>query len=244
MRVVAPVVFRGSGLSHAGQVRERNEDAILTDPEGVLWAVADGMGGYGHGDLASDMLIERIASLSDDALAAPGLRMQIEGANRAILAKAAEPGMSAMGATMVAAIIQNAVATIAWVGDCRAYLWRRPELRLLTRDHTVVQEMVDSGLLRDDAREEHPERHVVTRAVGIEPAVQIDTLTVAMVAGDRLLLCSDGLTVCLDDADIARIMDTADQPEALSRALVTQALMRGAPDNVSVVCIHAQGPTV
>ncbi|RCW89005.1 PP2C family protein-serine/threonine phosphatase [Paracoccus lutimaris] len=239
--VAAPPVFRGSGVTHAGQVRERNEDAILTDPAGLLWAVADGMGGYGHGDMASDMVIDRIAVLSDSALAAPGLRMQIEEANRAILAKAAEPGMNAMGATVVAAMIQNGVATIAWVGDCRAYLWRRAGLRLLTRDHTVVQEMVDQGLLRDEAREAHPERHVVTRAVGAEPSVEVDTLTLPLVAGDRLLLCSDGLTVCLHDADIARIVGGAGEPVDLCRALVTEALVNGAPDNVSVVCIFAQG---
>ena len=233
--------FRGSGLSHAGRVRERNEDAILTDPKGMLWAVADGMGGYGHGDLASDMVIDRIAALPDHALAAPDLRIQIEQANRAILARAAEPGMNAMGATMVAAMIQKAVATIVWVGDCRAYLWRQQKLSQLTHDHTVVQEMVDQGLLRDDAREGHPERHVVTRAVGIEPNVEIDTLTLLLVAGDRLLLCSDGLTACLRDADIARILGGEGEPEGLCRTLITQALMNGAPDNVSVVCVFALG---
>lgn len=237
----AALVIRGCGLTHAGKLRDRNEDAILTDPVGVLWAVADGMGGYGHGDMASDMVIDRLAAISDSMLAAPGLRMQLEEANRAILAKAAEPGMNAMGATVVAAMIQNAVATIAWVGDCRAYLWRGAGLRLLTRDHTVVQEMVDQGLLRDDAREGHPERHVVTRAVGAEPAVRIDTLTLPLVAGDRLILCSDGLTTCLHDPDIARIAAAADDPQALCRALITQTLVAGAPDNVSVVCVFVQG---
>lgn len=234
-------MIRGGGLTHAGKIRERNEDAILTDPDGVLWAVADGMGGYGHGDIASDMVIDRLAALSDSALAAPGLRMQIEEANRAILAKVAEPGMKAMGATVVAMMIQNGLATIAWVGDCRAYLWRRAELRLLTHDHTVVQDMIDQGLLGDDARETHPERHVVTRAVGIEPSVQVDTLTLPIVVGDRLLLCSDGLSVCLQDVDIARIVSGAGEPEDLCRALVTQALLDGAPDNVSVVCVCIVG---
>lgn len=139
LRGAGPLMLRGAGLTHPGKLRERNEDAILTDPEGVLWAVADGMGGYGHGDMASDMVIDRLAALSDSAPAGPGLRMQIDEANRAIRAKAAEPGMNAMGATVVAVMIQNGAATIAWVGDCRAYLWRRAELRLLTRDHTVVR---------------------------------------------------------------------------------------------------------
>lgn len=237
--IVAPPVFRGSGLTHAGYVRERNEDAILTDPGGVLWAVADGMGGYGHGDMAADIVIDRIAGLADDALAAPGLRVQIEDANRAILTRAAGEGMNRMGATVVAAMIQNAVATIAWVGDCRAYLWRRGMLRQLTRDHSVVQEMVDQGLLRDEERESHPERHVVTRAVGVDIQVRVDTVSVPVAAGDRLLLCSDGLTGCVSDPEIARIMTVADDPETLCRALVMRALELGAPDNVSVIGVFA-----
>ena len=241
LRGAGPLMLRGAGLTHPGKLRERNEPATLTVPEGVLWAVADGMGGYGHGDMASDMVIDRLAALSDSAPAGPGLRMQIDEANRAIRAKAAEPGMNAMGATVVAVMIQNGAATIAWVGDCRAYLWRRAELRLLTRDHTVVQEMVDQGLLRADAREAHPERHVVTRAVGAEAQVDVDTLTLPLVAGDRLVLCSDGLTTALHDADIARLAGAAPTPDALCRALVTQTLMAGAPDNVSVVCIFALG---
>lgn len=234
-----PPAFRGEGLTHAGRVRERNEDAILTDPEGVLWAVADGMGGYGHGDVAADIVIEHLAGLADDALAAPGLRMRIEDANRDILARAAEAGIRRMGAAVVAAMIQNAIATIAWVGDCRAYLWRRGTLRLLTRDHSLVQEMVDQGLLRDEDREIHPERHVVTRAVGIDAQVEVDAVSVPLVAGDRMLLCSDGLTTCLPDQDIAAIMTGAADPHALCRALVMRALELGAPDNVSVIGVFA-----
>ncbi|SEN18116.1 protein phosphatase [Paracoccus alcaliphilus] len=239
--ITAPPVFRGTGLTHAGRVRERNEDAILTDPEGVLWAVADGMGGYGHGDVAADIVIEHIAGLSDDALAAPGLRMRIEEANRAILARAADAGMNRMGAAVVAAMIKNSIATIAWVGDCRAYLWRRGILRLLTRDHSVVQEMVDQGLLRDEERELHPERHVVTRAVGIDAQVRVDTVSVPVIAGDRMLLCSDGLTTCLPDQEIAAIISDAADPEGLCRALVMRALELGAPDNVSVIGVFASG---
>lgn len=236
----APVVFRGSGLTHVGRVREGNEDAILTDPDGVLWAVADGMGGYGHGDMAADIVVERIASLADDALAAPGLRMLIADANRVILARGAEEGIARMGATVVAAMIQNGVATIAWVGDCRAYLWRGGELRQLTSDHSVVQELIDSGLLSADQREQHPQRHVVTRAVGAETQVQVDTMAVKMVLRDRLILCSDGLTVCVSDAEIAAIMTRPADPRSLCRALVLRALENGAPDNVSVVSIFAQ----
>lgn len=235
-----PLIFRGSGLTHMGRVRESNEDAILTDPGGALWAVADGMGGYGHGEMAADIVVDRIAALADDTLPAPGLRMLIADANRMILARAAEQGIARMGATVVAAMIQNGVATIAWVGDCRAYLFRAGQLRQLTSDHSVVQELVDGGLLRPDQREAHPQRHVVTRAVGVEARIEIDTISLQMMPRDRLMLCSDGLTTCVTDAEIAAIMGRPADPRSMCRALALRALENGAPDNVSVVSIFAQ----
>ncbi|KMK65222.1 PP2C family serine/threonine-protein phosphatase [Puniceibacterium sp. IMCC21224] len=238
--VAAPSFF-GAGLTHAGLVRERNEDSILTDPSGALWAVADGMGGYGHGDVASDIVIDRLSQVADHALAGQALRARLTEANREILARVREPGMDQMGSTVVAALIQNSVATIAWAGDCRAYLMRHGTLRLLTRDHTVVQEMVEQGLLRDDDRDHHPESHVVTRAIGCEPDVEIDTTTVPLVPGDRMMLCSDGLTACLTEQDIAGHMRQATTPQVLCNALVVAALEAGAPDNVSVVSVFATG---
>lgn len=236
----APLVFRGSGLTHTGMVRPKNEDAILTDPDGALWVVADGMGGYGHGDMAADIVVDCISRLSDDALAAPSLRMLIEEANRVILAQSGTGAIQRMGATVVAAMIQNGLATIAWVGDCRAYLWRAGQLRQLTSDHSVVQGLVNSGLLHPDQRESHPQRHVVTRAVGAEPEIEVDTMSMKLALRDRLMLCSDGLTSCVSDGQIAAIMARPADPKSLCRALVLQALENGAPDNVSVVSIFAQ----
>ncbi|WP_146590956.1 PP2C family protein-serine/threonine phosphatase [Puniceibacterium confluentis] len=240
IRPAAPS-FHGAGLTHAGLVRERNEDSILTDPSGALWAVADGMGGYGHGDVASDIVIDRLSLVAEDGLAGQVLRARLTEANHAILDKVREPGMNQMGSTVVAALIQKSVATIAWAGDCRAYLMRGGALRLLTRDHTVVQEMVEQGLLRDGDRERHPESHVVTRAIGFEPDVEIETVVVPLVPGDRLMLCSDGLTACLSDQEIAGTMRQSDSPQALCNALVVAALDVGAPDNVSVVSVFATG---
>jgi protein phosphatase len=227
----------GAGLTHRGLVRERNEDSVLTDPSGVLWAVADGMGGYGHGDVASDVVIERLSKVMDDTLAAQDLRAQLHAANSEILRRS--QGSGQMGSTAVAMLLQNSMATILWVGDCRAYMLRGRSLRLLTRDHTVVQDMVDQGLLGDGDRERHPERHIVTRAVGVQQDVEIDTTIVPLVAGDRLLLCSDGLTGCLSDQEIAGYMAGSDAPEATCEALVVASLEAGAPDNVSVVCVFA-----
>lgn len=229
--------FFGAGLTHTGLVRERNEDAILTDPSGVLWAVADGMGGYGHGDIASGIVIDKLNQIADGMLAMPALRTQLQAANTAIINQSQKN--SQMGATVVAMLVQNSIATIVWAGDCRAYLLRNRSLRLLTRDHTVVQDMVDQGLLGDIDREQHPERHVVTRAVGVEHEVEIEATVVPLVSRDRLLLCSDGLTACLGDQAIAGHMAAAESPEAMCDALVIAALKVGAPDNVSVVSVFA-----
>lgn len=229
--------FFGAGLTHKGLVRERNEDAILTDPSGALWAVADGMGGYGQGDVASDIVIERLSQIKEDSPAPHALRAQLQAANADILARTRTGGQ--MGATVVALLAQNAAATAAWVGDCRAYLLRGSALRLLTRDHTVVQDMVDQGLLGDAARDTHPERHIVTRAIGAEPEVEIDIALMPLIAGDRLLLCSDGLTTCLCDSRIADLLAAAPTPGAACDALVLAALQGGAPDNVSVVAVFA-----
>ncbi|SDE44174.1 protein phosphatase [Ruegeria marina] len=235
----APIFF-GSGLTHAGRVRESNEDSILTDPSGVVWAIADGMGGYGHGDVASDIVIDCLSQLQDDALAAPELRMRLAEANREVLLRARNQRLDGMGATVVAMMIQNAIATVAWAGDCRAYLLRQGGLRLLTHDHTVVQDMIDQGLLDARDRDDHPERHIVTRAVGALPELEVDTVTVPLISGDRLMLCSDGLTTCIGDQQIASIINGATDPEDVCATLVTKALESGAPDNVSVIAVFAR----
>nr|WP_322867344.1 protein phosphatase 2C domain-containing protein [Aquicoccus sp. G2-2]MEA1114674.1 protein phosphatase 2C domain-containing protein [Aquicoccus sp. G2-2] len=227
-------------MTHAGMVRDRNEDSILTDPSGTLWAVADGMGGYGNGDVASDIVIECLSTVPDEALAGPALQSRLEEANRQIRAHSLKECTGAIGATVVAMLIQNSVAHLAWAGDCRGYLMRAQQLRLLTRDHTVVQDLVDQGLLSETGREGHPESHVVTRAVGFEDHVQIDIRAVPVVPGDRLLLCSDGLTACLGDHQIGDLLAQTHEPEEVCRQMVTAALEAGAPDNVSVVSVFAR----
>ena len=226
-------------MTHAGRVRERNEDSILTDPSGALWAVADGMGGYGNGDVASDMVIEALSTVPDDALAGPALQGRLEEANRRIRAHSLKQLTGNIGATVVAMLIQNSVAHLAWAGDCRGYLMRGRQLRLMTHDHTVVQDLVDQGLLTEERSERHPEAHVVTRAVGFEDRIEIELAAVPLVPGDRVLLCSDGLTTCIGDQEIADSMARAADPEALCRGLIAATLEAGAPDNVSVIAVFA-----
>jgi protein phosphatase len=227
----------GSGLTHRGAVRERNEDSILTDPSGRLWAVADGMGGYGHGDVASDIVIDCLETIDDGEAPVSALMARLGEANARILAKAAEPGMGRMGATAVAVIVAQAQAHVVWAGDSRCYLLRKGRLRMLTRDHTVVQELVEAGTLAPEDAEHHPESHIVTRAVGGDDMIEPESVSVPLIAGDRLLLCSDGLPRVLYDGTIEAHLAAGLPPQATCEALVREALAAGAPDNVSVIVV-------
>ena len=233
--VPRPQSITGAGLTHQGTVRERNEDAILTDPTGSLWAVADGLGGHGYGDLASAMVIDALSTIPDGGDPANSLLTRLRAANAAIYRQAQVSGT--MGATVVALMIARGSAHVAWVGDSRVYLWRRGHLRLLTRDHSMVQDMVTSGALSPEAARDHPEAHVVTRAIGAEPDVDIDIARVRLTGGDRLLLCSDGLTGCLHDQWIAERLGGESDAEAACRAMLADALEVGASDNVSLIVV-------
>ncbi len=231
---------QGAGLSHTGHVRTNNEDAILTDPSGVLWAVADGMGGYGHGDVAADLVIEQLALIPHTPVSGAHLVAALQSANSAVRRWAASANVAQMGATVVAALIDGGATTIAWVGDSRAYRSRGGELLQLTRDHSVVQELLDDGRLSPAAVRQHPQSHVVTRAIGAADRLDVDSVEVALEPGDFLLLCSDGLTDCLAEPEIIAHLN-APSPDAACRRLVAAALEHGAPDNVSVIVIRIDG---
>ncbi|KAF0137822.1 MAG: protein phosphatase [Xanthobacteraceae bacterium] len=228
----------GAGLTNRGVVRERNEDSILTDPTGVLWAVADGMGGYGNGDVASDIVIDCLAKIPDEADPGPALVARLKEANQLVLERQRAPGMSRMGSTVVAMLVSRAVAHVAWAGDSRAYLLRGGHLRPLTRDHSVVQEMVDRGELSPEEAEGHPESHMVTRAVGGAEDLEVDLVSVPLAVGDRLLLCSDGLTRCVYEQTVETLLREAAGPEDACQRLVREALENGAPDNVSAITVQ------
>lgn len=234
------LVARGAGLSHPGCQREANEDAILTDPSGALWAVADGMGGYGNGALAADIVIDQLARLPH-GIPGDAVAGALMAANDAVRARARADGIASMGATVVAALIDDGRATIFWAGDSRAYLARGESLAPLTRDHSVVQELVDLGRLARTEARAHPQGHVVTRAVGAAERLDVDRAEAALGPRDRLLLCSDGLTACVPEPQIARVLAAAARPEDACRHLVEAALEHGAPDNVSVIVVGIGG---
>jgi serine/threonine protein phosphatase PrpC len=231
----------GFGLTHRGMVRDQNEDAILTDPSGQLWAVADGMGGYLHGSVASDIVIDCLEDIHDDHDPAAALEHQLRRANTLVRQKASQPGFGPMGSTVVALFISRAVAHLAWAGDARAYLLRGRRLRMLTRDHSVVQDQMDRGELTPEQAANHPESSVVTRAIGGAPDIDVDQIALPLTAGDRLLLCSDGLPRCVYEPVIEAAMLAAPTAEQACSALVREALDNGAPDNVSVIVVDMIG---
>jgi PPM family protein phosphatase len=228
-----------------GLARSGNEDSHLRGRS--VFAVADGLGGHQGGEVASAMAVEPLAALdgrtfADAREAAEALAGGIREANQSILQRGrSDPGLWGMGTTVTAAAVAaDRVLQLAHVGDSRAYLLRPgAPLRQLTTDHTVVEEAVERGLLTRRQAAVHPQRGVVTRAVGLDPEVRVDLPEpLALAPGDQVLLCSDGLTEVVDDDQIAGVLaDRADGDDAC-RALIAAANQAGGPDNVTVVLLR------
>ena len=220
--------------SHVGLVRVINEDRGFDYPDRCVWAVADGMGGHAGGDLAAQAVVDRLRVLTagERAIGFTDMLVALGQANGDIRQRNDRLGLGA-GATVVAATIDRATAHIAWAGDSRAYRLRGGSLDLLTRDHSLVQELVDAGLLAADRAESHPQSHVVTRALGVDDDPRLQTVSVGLKPGDRLLLCSDGLSRSLNAADA-----DGDTIEMLADSMLANALARDGSDNVSLVILE------
>jgi protein phosphatase len=228
MRVV---VASGTDIGH---VREGNEDSYLVqDP---LFAVADGMGGHRGGEVASKLALETIEALFTRREGT--LVQQVEEANHAVFEKSLlDRSVAGMGTTLTAAMLEGARIRLAHVGDSRAYLLREGQLRQLTEDHTLVHRMVTEGELTPEEAEVHPHRSILTRALGTEPEVQVDEDAIGVQPGDRLLLCTDGLTGMVPDRAIAQILaDEADPKDAVDR-LIRDANRAGGIDNITAVVV-------
>jgi protein phosphatase len=231
-------------------VREDNQDAILY-PNGAtpawpgsLHAIADGMGGYSYGGVASDLALKAlVARLADSASAAPAkaLRSGIEAANLDVYKAAQSMGAGRMGTTLTAAYILGETLHLAHVGDSRAYLVRNGRATCLTSDHTVVGDMVRSRLIPAERLRTHAQRSVLTRAIGLKLFIQPDLDRVALQAGDTLILCSDGVWSVVEDEEFARLAAQAGSPGQLSQQLVDLALDRHTDDNCSVVAARIRG---
>src|SRR5918999_4914123 len=232
------------GVTDAGKVRENNEDALLVGEgeDETLFAVADGIGGFEAGEVASSIVIDVLKRLRPDA----SFEQAIREANRRVLAAGrGDEKLSGMGTTVVAVRFRGTqaepVAEVAHVGDSRAYLVRDSEIKPVTEDHSLVAELVRSGDLTRAQAAEHPQKNLITRALGAEDEVEVDTVVLPVEAGDRFLLCSDGLTDMVPEARIAEILsDSPDDPEEPARSLVSAALEAGGSDNVTVVVVDVK----
>jgi PPM family protein phosphatase len=221
-----------------GRVRERNEDSMLVDPP--LYVVADGMGGHRGGQVASQVALEAMEELETGD--GGSLAEHVRRANRAVWDRSVEDErLSGMGTTLTAARIDGGSALIAHVGDSRAYLLRDGSLRKLTTDHTLVARMVKSGEITEAEAEVHPHKNVLTRALGTDEQVEVDEDTIALIDGDRLLLCSDGLTGMVTEDQIQAILETSEQPQQAADRLVKAANRAGGIDNITVVVLDAIG---
>jgi serine/threonine protein phosphatase PrpC len=228
--------------THVGMARKLNEDSLLTRPEIGLWVVADGMGGHGGGDVASQSVVSALATL-DASDSAPELLSRFEerilrvNADLRTLARAR--GEAVIGTTLAALLIHGAHYACVWCGDSRAYLLRGRVFAQISRDHSEVQDLVDRGILEASEAKTWPRRNIITRALGVADEANLEIADGPAQQGDRFLLCSDGLTGHLSDHEIAAVLATG-SPQNACDHLIAMTLQRGASDNVSVIVIACE----
>lgn len=231
--------FQSWAASHPGAVRSHNEDAFVDRPDLGLWAVADGAGGHDAGEVASGMLKDALDALPAGLSASELLsqvRLRVGEVHQALREEAARRGPHAMiASTLVVLLARDGHFACLWAGDSRVYLLRGGTLAQVTRDHSLVQELVDAGAITAEEADGHPRANVITRAVGAAEALELDKVSNRLAAGDRFLLCSDGLNKTLSDAELAGLM--ADSGPA--DRLLAEALERRATDNITVVAVEA-----
>jgi protein phosphatase/serine/threonine-protein phosphatase Stp1 len=239
--IVAAGRFRSSAASHPSAVRRRNEDSWVNRPDLGLWAVADGAGGHEAGDLASAIIadtLDEVPAGLDAARLPAEVRLRLDDAHRRLQREALRRGPDAsLVSTVVVLLAREAQFTCLWAGDSRAYLLRDGALRRLTHDHSLVQELLDAGAISLAEARRHPQRNVITRAIGgVDEAAAVDAATGRLRSGDRFLLCSDGLFKAVFEPELRRLM--AEGGERLAERLVAAALARHADDNVTAVALE------
>jgi len=244
-------LIESCALSLKGPVRGENQDAVVlprppegcAGEEGGLYAVADGMGGYANGDVASRLALDALwaAFYGHEGRPAPGsLRRGVEDANLVVLRAAERLGAGHMGTTLTAIFIQNDMLHLAHVGDSRAYLVRGKRATCLTHDHTTVADLVRAHVIAPERLRTHPQRSVLTRSVGLGMFLQTDLADLRLKVDDRLVLCSDGVWSMIEDEEFAGLADRAETPRALSQALIDLALERESDDNVTVISVFVR----
>lgn len=225
-----------AAVTDIGRVRTHNEDSILAQPP--LFVVADGLGGHEAGEVASSIAVETVRDHSPKRADANALARAAKAANREVIRAAREGiGRAGMGTTLTAVLVEGTHLAIAHVGDSRAYLMQGPHLMQLTDDHSMVAEMIKRGELTEEESRVHPQRSIITRALGTDANMTPDAFEVQAHPGDRLLICSDGLTGMLEDEKIANLLVAYRDPEVTAKALIAAANEAGGGDNISVVIV-------
>lgn len=232
--------------THVGLVRSVNEDAILDLSAIGLWAVADGVGGADAGDRASQLIVRSLGDLPGPASAAGFLadvRHSLEHVNLQLRTEAAASGRGRLiASTVVCLLFFEGWFCCVWAGDSRIYRLRDGRFEQMTHDHSEVQSLVDYGLISVEEARQHPSANVITRAVGAEDVLHLDTVEGPIEPGDAFLLCSDGLTKVVDDREIGAALCSLSPSDAV-RQLIQMTLDRGAPDNVSVAAVKTGSPS-
>lgn len=243
------------GLSDVGRQRQHNEDSLLVEKEAGLFLVADGMGGHAAGEIASRIAVDSICEFIEQTEEEDGtwphgydeqlsrttnrLIAAVRIANgRVIEAMKKDPRLRGMGTTVVASLFDGSVLSVAHVGDSRAYLLRDGAISRVTNDHSWVFEQVRAGMLTEEEAERHPFRNVITRALGGAPSVVPDAAEFDLQEGDQVLLCSDGLTGMVPEAEISSIVTQAPDTQTACRMLIDAANERGGNDNITAVIIR------
>jgi serine/threonine protein phosphatase PrpC len=232
------VAFECVSKTDVGLRRKVNEDSLLVRTERGLWAVADGMGGHDAGDVASSKVTESLLELPD----ADNLDQLVESAVAAlkqvnqdlILLAGGRDSDRSIGSTVVGLAIADGQFRCFWAGDSRGYRLRDGQIIQLTRDHSLVQDLVDSGMLQPDEAVDHPNSNIITRAVGVAQDLRVDTVSGDVKTGDQFFLATDGVTRLISDEELASEL-TSNPPAHAARKLIDTVLARGAPDNASLI---------
>jgi protein phosphatase len=237
-----------AGLTDRGRVRPQNEDRWFADPRRGLFIVADGMGGGPAGAVAAQAVVdalpplleqrlEGLASLADPGTLPAVLAALSQFSDKIRAESRHRPGLHGMGSTVVLAIVRQSQAVVAHMGDSRAYLWRGSRLARLTRDHSLIQLLLDCGEITPEQAAGHPARGQITRFVGMPDASLPEARLVPLAPGDRLLLCTDGLTGMVDDARLLAILDETPEPAKACRRLIAAANDAGGKDNITALVV-------
>ena len=223
-----------------GCLRDHNEDSLVVTPP--LFAVADGMGGHAAGEVASEIAVRVLSELAPEHPDGEALGRAIEEANRAVIQAAREGrGRQGMGTPMTAAMLEGERLVIAQVGDSRAYLLHQGKLQQLTRDHSLMADMIEAGPLTPEEARTHPQRSVITRALGSDAHLHPDIYEINVETGDRLLICSDGLSGMIFDDQIENTLRRVQDPQRCASQLVNEAIAAGGHDNVTVIVADVTG---